>query len=58
MVAVLLRVLKVYSTRDRAKNMNMIKVELAQNLRDVTSNWNMGTARWLKNCYDTQRCLL
>lgn len=34
---------------DRAKNMNMIKVELAQNLRDVTSNWNMGTARWLKN---------
>lgn len=33
---------------DRCTNMHVLKVELAQNMKSVTDNWNIGTAKWLK----------
>jgi len=34
---------------DRACNMSVIKVEFPENIRSVTTFWNMKTADWLKN---------
>eukprot|EP00003_Mantamonas_plastica_P006565 TRINITY_DN1538_c0_g1_i1.p2 TRINITY_DN1538_c0_g1~~TRINITY_DN1538_c0_g1_i1.p2 ORF type:complete len:458 (+),score=121.13 TRINITY_DN1538_c0_g1_i1:636-2009(+) len=35
---------------DRALNVNILDVELGQSMKQVTDNWNIGTARWLRNC--------
>jgi lysophospholipid acyltransferase len=34
---------------DRCSNMDMLKVELAPNIRSITTFWNMRTGDWLKN---------
>ncbi|EGG17545.1 membrane bound O-acyl transferase family protein [Cavenderia fasciculata] len=34
---------------DRITNVNPVKVELASNIRDVSTYWNIGTSDWLKN---------
>ena len=33
---------------DRVRNVHPARVELAQNIRMITSNWNICTANWLK----------
>jgi len=33
---------------DRARNVNILRVEFAQSFKEVADNWNMRTDRWLK----------
>lgn len=34
---------------DRVRNVNPLKVELAQNMHDFIGNWNMNTIKWLRH---------